>query len=80
MPIAFKMYVDTECSLKKIDYQLSEHTKLYQHHVPNSIAAKLVCIDDRFTKPIEIFTGRRCIKEFLDWVFERYESCLNKIS
>ena len=40
---------------KKIDYQLSEHTKLYQHHVPNSIAAKLVCIDDRFTKPIKFF-------------------------
>ena len=80
MPIAFKMYVDTECSLKKIDYQLSEHTKLYQHHVPNSIAAKLVCIDYRFTKPIKIFTGRRSIKEFLDWVFKTYESCMNKIS
>ena len=72
LPIPFKIYADTECSLKNIDYQVSEHTKLYQWHVPNPITAKLACIDDRFTKPTKIFTGKKCIKEFLEWVFETY--------
>ena len=62
LPIPFKIYADTECSSKNIDYQVSEHAKLYQWHVPNSIAAKLVCVDDRFTKPTKIFTGKKCIK------------------
>ena len=70
--VPFRIYADTECSLRKIDYQLSDHTKFYQHHVPNSIAAKLVCIDDRFTKPIKIFAGKQCFKEFFEWIFERY--------
>ena len=80
LPVPFRIYADTECSLRKIDYQLSHHTKFYQHHVPNSIAAKLVCIDDRFTKPIKFFTGKQCFKEFFEWIFERYGKCPNMIS
>ena len=80
LSIPFKIYADTECSLKNIDYQISEHTKLYQWHGLNSIAAKLVSIDDRFTKPTKIFTGKKFIKEFLEWVFETYDRCLKKNS
>ena len=32
-----------------------EHTIKHQEHYPNSIEAKLVCIDDRFTLPSIIF-------------------------
>ena len=78
--IPFKIYADTECSLKNINYQVKEHTKLYQWHVPNSIAAKLVCINDRFTKPTKLFTGKKCIKEFLEWVFETDDRCLKNNS
>ena len=52
----------------------------YQHYVPNSIAAKLVCIDERFTKPTKSFTGKQCIKEFPEWVFEKYDKCKQIIS
>ena len=51
------------------------YTKLYQKHIPNSIAAKLVCVDDRFTLPTKIFTGSNCIKEFIEWVFEQKKYC-----
>ena len=51
IPIPFKIYADTECLVKRTNISLGKHTKLYQEHIPNSIGAKLVCIDDRFTLP-----------------------------
>ena len=35
--------------LKKTKREESEYTTKYQKHQPNSIEAKLVCIDDAFT-------------------------------
>ena len=48
IPIPFKIYADSECSLKRISINKGGYTKLYQKHIPSSIAAKLVCIDNRF--------------------------------
>ena len=55
IPILFKIYADTECFLKRTNYYEGEHTIKYEEHIPNSIGAKLVCIDDRFTLPSIIF-------------------------
>ena len=52
IPILFKIYADTECFLKRVNSYEGEHTIKYQEHIPNSIGAKLVCIDDRFTLPL----------------------------
>ena len=65
IPIPFKIYADTECLLKRIDIPLGKHTKLYQKNIPDSIGAKLVCIDDRFTLPSKIFTGNNCVNDFI---------------
>ena len=35
------------------------------------MAAKLVCVDDRFTLPTNTFTSSNCIIEFIEWVFEQ---------
>ena len=51
IPILFKIYADTECSLKCVSSYEGEHTIKYQEHIPNSIGAKLVCIDDKFNLP-----------------------------
>ena len=32
--------------------------KKYQDHIPYSFAYKVVCIDDRFTKPIVVYRGK----------------------
>ena len=47
------------------------YTKLYRKHIPNSIGAKLVCIDNRFDLPTKIFTGSNSIKKFIKWIFEQ---------
>ena len=51
IPILFKTYADTECFSKRTKLKEGEHKIKYEKHIPNSIGAKLVCIDDRFTLP-----------------------------
>ena len=71
IPILFKIYADTECFLKRVNSYEGEHTIKYQEHIPNSIGAKLVCIDDRFTLPSIIFKGKDCINKFITWVLDK---------
>ena len=75
IPIPFKIYADTECLLKRINISEGKYTKFYQKHIPNSIGAKLVCIDNRFTLPTIIFEGKNCINEFIKWIFEQQKYC-----
>ena len=56
----------------------SKYTKFYQKHIPNPIGAKLVCVDNRFTSPTNIFSGSNIIKDFIKWVFDQKKYC-NKI-
>ena len=60
----------TQCFLKRINSDEGEHTMKYQEHIPNSIGAKLVCIDDRFTLPSIIFKGKNC-NRFITWVLDK---------
>ena len=55
---------------KTYQFLRSEHTIKYQEHQPNSIGAKLICIDDRFTLPSIIFKGKDCNK-FITWVLDK---------
>ena len=68
IPILFKIYADTECSLERTKIKEGEHKIKYQEHQPNSIGAKLVCIDDRCTLPSIIFKGKDCVNKFITWV------------
>ena len=75
IPIAFKIYADTECVLKRINIDESKYTEVCQKHIPNSIRAKLVCTNDRFTLDTIIFTGNNCINKFIKWIFKMQEYC-----
>ena len=57
---------DIECLLKRIDVSLGKHTKIYQKHIPNSIGAKLVCIDIEFTLPTKLLLAVITLKHFLN--------------
>ena len=45
IPIPCKIYVDTECFLKRTKSKEGKYTIKYQKHYPNYSGAKLVCID-----------------------------------
>ena len=69
IPILFKIYADTECFLEKTNFYKGENTTKYQKLIPNSIGAKLVCIDNRFTLPSIISKGDNYIINFIKWIF-----------
>ena len=71
IPILYKIYADTECFLKRMNYYEVEHTTKYQEHIPYSIGTKLVCIDDRFTLSSIIFRGKDFINKFITWILDR---------
>ena len=58
--MTFKIYADRGSFLKRIIDE-GKYTKLYQKHTPNSISAKLVRTNDRFTLDTITFDGRNCI-------------------
>ena len=71
IPILFKIYADTKCFLKRTQVKEGEHKIKHQEHYPNSIGAKLVCTDDRFTLPSFIFKVKDCINKFIRWVLDK---------
>ena len=57
IPATFKTYDDFGCNLKKVKCNEGSYTEKYQDYIPCSFAYKIVCIDDRFSKPIIIYKG-----------------------
>ena len=74
IPVPFKIYADFERNLGVESYEGS-YTKKYQDHIPCSFAYKVVCIDDRFTKPIVVFRGENAAYEFIKAILKEYEYC-----
>ena len=49
--------------------------KKYQHHISCSFAYKLVCVDDKLTKPIVAFRGENATYEFIKGILREYQYC-----
>ena len=73
--VPFKIYAGTECLLKRVNINKGKYTKLYQKHIPNSIGAKLVCVDSTFFLDTIIYTGKDCINKFIKWIFKMKGYC-----
>ena len=75
IPVPFKIYADFECNLKKVKCNEGSYTEKYQDHIPCSFAYKIVCIDDRFTKPIVVYRGENAAYEFIKAILKEYKYC-----
>ena len=75
IPVPFKIYADFECNLRGVESYEGSYTKKYQDHIPCSFAYKVVCIDDRFTKPIVVFRGENAAYEFIKAILKEFEYC-----
>ena len=73
--VPFNFYADFECILKSIESYEGFCSKEYQDHVPCSFAYKLVCVDDRFSKPIVIYRGENAAYKFIEAILKEYEYC-----
>ena len=75
IPVPFKIYADFECNLRGVESYEGSYTKKYQDHIPCSFAYKVVCVDDRFTKPIVGYRGENAAYEFIKAFFKEYKYC-----
>ena len=75
IPVPFKIYADFECNLRGVESYEGSYTKKYQDHIPCSFAYKVVCIDDRFTKPIVVYRGENAAYEFIKAILKEYKYC-----
>ena len=75
LPAPFKIYADFECNLRDVEIYEGSYTKKYHEHVPCSFAYKIVCIDDKFSKPIVVYRGENAAYEFIKAILEEYKYC-----
>ena len=78
IPVPFKIYADFECNLEGVETYEGSYTKKYQDHVPCSFAYKVVCINNKFSKPILVFKGENVAYEFIKAILKEYKYCKKK--
>ena len=75
MPVSFKIYADFECNLRGVEIYEGSYTRKYHEHVPCSYVYKVVCIDDKFSKPIVVYRGENAAYEFIKAILKEYKHC-----
>ena len=77
--VRFKVYTVFECNLNSVKSDKGSYSKKKekknQDYLPCSFAYKLVCFDDRFSKPIVVFRGKNSALKFIQAALEEYEYC-----
>ena len=73
IPAPFKIYADFKCNLKGVEIYQGSYSKKYQEHISCTFAYKVVCIDNRFSKPIVVFRGKHVASQFIKAILKEYE-------
>ena len=61
LSVPLKIYADFGCNLCDTEIYEGPCTKKYHDHGP----FKVVCIDDRFSKPVVVYWGKNAAYEFI---------------
>ena len=79
LAIPFKVYVNTAYNLEKIHIndidKKSSYTEKYQIHISSSFAYKVVCIDDKFSKPVDLYRGKNAIYKLIEAILKGHDYC-----
>ena len=75
LPVPFKIYADFECNFKKFECYESTYTKKYHEHVSCSYAYKVVCIDDKYSKPTVVYRGINAAYKLIKAILEEHKYC-----
>ena len=66
-PVPFEIYADFECIIRstsskrvKSNDKNGSYTEKYQDHIPCSFAYKVVCVDNKFSKDVVMYKGKKC--------------------
>ena len=61
--------------LKAIKKTSGSCTEKYQDHIPCCFTYKLVCVDNKFSKPVILYRGENATYKFIKAIPEDYEYC-----
>ena len=75
IPVQFKVYADFECNLESVKSYEDSYSKKYQDHILCSFAYKLICVNDKFTKPIIVFRDQNAAYQFIKAILKEHEYC-----
>ena len=74
LKVPFVIYADFESLTVPISSANNNNKKSFteacQHHEPCGFAYKVVCCEDQYTKPIELYRGGKCVEKFLDCMMQ----------
>ena len=62
--------------LKSVKSNEGFYTERYQEHISCSFSHKLVCVDNKFSKPIVVSRGENADYQFIEAILKEYEYCI----
>ena len=72
--LTFILTLSVTLKVSKVTKALTQ--KKDQDHITCSFAYKLVCVDDKFSKPIVVFRGKDAAFKFIEAILKEYEYCI----
>ena len=79
--IPVPIYAYFECNSECVERYERSYSKKYEDHISCSFVYKLVCVDDKFTKPIIVFRDDDAAYEFFKAILkvsQYYKRVMNK--
>ena len=78
--VPFKIYGDFECNVKEVKgidrNNNTSYSEKYEAHVACSFDYKVVCVDDRFRKPIVLYREKNnVVYRFIETILKEYDYC-----
>ena len=79
-PVPFVIYADFEAVTEKVQgcqqNNESSYTEAYQKHTDCGYGYKVVCCyDDKYTKPIQLYRGKKAVYKFMENMLEEVKYC-----
>ena len=79
LAVPFEIYADFECNVKRVKgsdgNNNTSHTEKYQAHIPCSFAYEVICVDDKFSKPVVLYRGKNAVYRFIETILGEYDYC-----
>ena len=81
LPVPFKIYADFECILKKVKSDIiecdsnSSYTRKCKDYISCSLAYKVVCLDNKFSKKVVLYSGNNDVYKFMEPILNNCNYC-----
>ena len=61
--------------IKSSDNNNGSYTEKYQAHIPCSLAYKVACVDNKFSRKVVLYRGKNTVYKFIKAILHEYDYC-----